>query len=154
MSPFVLKTTSDGRISSVGRALDCRAGGRGFDSRDQTNTQGLKITEYWRYALCTANSQTFARLGWPRKIVVPSPVGDVNIVSSISTFMLNTLDTRMRYFLFNLSHAPEEVVRHTRLLLKRIERTFLKYLHWYWDFGALKHVQCFPEKIQAIQALL
>ena len=25
-----------------GRALDCRAGGRGFDSRDRTNTQGLK----------------------------------------------------------------------------------------------------------------
>ena len=34
-----------GRISSVGRALDCRAGGRGFDSRGRTNTQGLKITE-------------------------------------------------------------------------------------------------------------
>ena len=33
------------RISSVGRALDYRAGGRGFDSRDQRNTQGLKITE-------------------------------------------------------------------------------------------------------------
>ena len=27
------------------RALDCRAGGRGFDSRDRTITQGLKITE-------------------------------------------------------------------------------------------------------------
>ena len=33
-----------GKISSVGRALDCRAGGRGFDSRDRTNTQGLEIT--------------------------------------------------------------------------------------------------------------
>ena len=33
------------RFSSVGRALDCRAGGCGFDSRGQTNTQGLKITE-------------------------------------------------------------------------------------------------------------
>ena len=33
------------RISSVGRALDCRAGGRRFDSRDRTNTQGLKITK-------------------------------------------------------------------------------------------------------------
>ena len=34
-----------GRISSVGRALDCRPGGRGFDPRrDPTNTQGLKIT--------------------------------------------------------------------------------------------------------------
>ena len=33
------------RISSVGRALDCRAGGDGLDSRDRTKTQGLKITE-------------------------------------------------------------------------------------------------------------
>ena len=32
-------------ISSVGRALDCRPEGRGFDSRGRTNTQGLKITE-------------------------------------------------------------------------------------------------------------
>ena len=32
-------------ISSVGRALDCREGGRGFDCRGRTNTQGLKITE-------------------------------------------------------------------------------------------------------------
>ena len=31
-----------GRISSVGRALDRRAGDRRFDSRDRTNTQGLK----------------------------------------------------------------------------------------------------------------
>ena len=34
-----------GTIISVGRALDCRAGGPGFDSRGWTNTQGLKITE-------------------------------------------------------------------------------------------------------------
>ena len=33
------------RISSLGRALDSRAGIRGLDSRDQTNTKGLKITE-------------------------------------------------------------------------------------------------------------
>ena len=40
-----LLTKNRGRISSVGRALDCRAGGRGFDSQGRTNTQGLKITE-------------------------------------------------------------------------------------------------------------
>ena len=34
-----------GRTSSVGRALDCKAEGRGFDSRGRTITQGLKITE-------------------------------------------------------------------------------------------------------------
>ena len=33
------------RISSVGRALDCREGGRGFDSRGWAITHGLKITE-------------------------------------------------------------------------------------------------------------
>ena len=32
-------------ISSVGRVLDYRAGGRGFHCHDKTNTQGLKITE-------------------------------------------------------------------------------------------------------------
>ena len=39
------------RISSVGRVLDCRTGGRGFDSRGQTNTQGLKIIEKGRYCI-------------------------------------------------------------------------------------------------------
>ena len=39
------KPNNRGRFSSVGRALDCRAEGRGFDSRGRTNTQGLKITE-------------------------------------------------------------------------------------------------------------
>ena len=34
-----------GRISSVGRAFDRRAGGRGFDSPGRTITQGLKMTE-------------------------------------------------------------------------------------------------------------
>ena len=47
-----------GRISSVGRALDCRAGGRGFDPRrEPTNTQGLNITvrnEGSRFALQAA----------------------------------------------------------------------------------------------------
>ena len=45
MTLLRLLTESHGRISSVGRALDRRAGGRGFDSRGRTNTQGLKITE-------------------------------------------------------------------------------------------------------------
>ena len=38
-----------GRISSVGRVLDCRVGSRGFDSWGQTITQGAKLTEKWRY---------------------------------------------------------------------------------------------------------
>ena len=32
-------------LAQSGRALDCRAGGCGFNSRGGTNTQGLKITE-------------------------------------------------------------------------------------------------------------
>ena len=40
--PPAVGLANRGRISSVGRALDCRAGGRGFDSRGRTNTQGLK----------------------------------------------------------------------------------------------------------------
>ena len=38
-----------GRISSA-----CRAGGPGFDSRDRTNHQVLKLTENWRYCLSLA----------------------------------------------------------------------------------------------------
>ena len=34
-----------GTISSVGRVLDCRVGGRKFNSRGRTNTQDLKMTE-------------------------------------------------------------------------------------------------------------
>ena len=34
-----------GSINSVGRALNCTVEGRGYDSRDQINTPGLKITE-------------------------------------------------------------------------------------------------------------
>ena len=29
------------------------------------------------YCLCSASGRTFAWLGWPRKMAVPSPVGDV-----------------------------------------------------------------------------
>ena len=32
-------------MSTVRRALNCRAGGRWFDPWGRTNTQGLKITE-------------------------------------------------------------------------------------------------------------
>ena len=85
-----------GRISSVGRAFDCRAGGRGFESRGRTITQGLKMTEKWRYFLCTASGETFAWLGWPRKMAVPSPLGEVKIVSPVSTFVLNTLTLKWK----------------------------------------------------------
>ena len=92
-----------GRISSVGRAFNCRAGGRRFDSLGRTITQGLKMTEKWRYSLCTASGETFAWLGWPRKMAVPSPLGDVKIVSPISTFVLNTLTLKWKCI---LTHLP------------------------------------------------
>ena len=44
VSQQMLSTWS--RISSVcSRAFDCRMEGHRFDSQDQTNTQGLKMTE-------------------------------------------------------------------------------------------------------------
>ena len=94
-----------GRIISVGRALDCRAGGSGFDSRNRTNTQGLKMTEKWRYCFCPANGWTFAWLGWPRKMAIPSPVGDVKIVSSISTFVLKYTEAQIKSIFLN--QGPE-----------------------------------------------
>ena len=104
---FTLFWVSDwtGGISSVGRAHDCIAGGHGCDSRGWTITQGLlKITEKWRESLCTSSSWTFAWFGWPRKMAVPSPVGDVKIVSTISTFVVNT-------FSLNWSCTPSGPVR-------------------------------------------
>ena len=56
----------------------------------ESNTQGLKMTEKWRYCFCPANGSTFAWLEWSRKMAVSSPVGDVKIVSP-SAFVLNTL---------------------------------------------------------------
>ena len=43
--PLSFPLSCRGRISSVGRAFDCRAEGRGFDFRGLTSTQGLKISE-------------------------------------------------------------------------------------------------------------
>ena len=43
VSQQMLSTWS--RISSVGRAFDCRAGGHRFNSQAWNNTQGLKMTE-------------------------------------------------------------------------------------------------------------
>ena len=48
------------RISSVGRAVDSRAGGCVFNSRGRTNTQNLKITEGTGFP-CPV--RPFARLG-------------------------------------------------------------------------------------------
>ena len=110
---YILKLVI-GRISSVGRAFDCRAGGRGFDSRGRTITQGLKMTEKWRYFLCTASGETFGWLGWPRKMAVPVSIRRRKIVLPIRTFMLNTFDTQIKsaFFLKVKSlpfHIPEEI---------------------------------------------
>ena len=58
-------------LAQLVERVDCRAGGRGFDSRGQTNTQGLKITKKWSHSLCSASSKTFAWLGWPHEMAVP-----------------------------------------------------------------------------------
>ena len=54
----------------------------------------IKITEKWRYSLCTAIS---AR---PRKMAVPSPVGEVKILSPVTTFVLNTLTLKSSAVVF------------------------------------------------------
>ena len=97
-------TTHRGRIHNpVGRALDCRAGGVGFDFPNRNNTQGLEITEKWRYCLCCASgTETCALFGWPCKMAVPSALEDVKIVTSISTFMQNTLTLKISGFVVKL----------------------------------------------------
>ena len=86
------------RISSVSSRLDCGARGHGYDSQGRTNTQGLKITEKWRYFLC------------PVKVARPSCGSDYHkkqqsclqletqkIVSPISNFILNTLTLKKQW---------------------------------------------------------
>ena len=58
----------------------------------------LKITEKWRYFLCPASGWTLAWLGWPRKMAVPSPLGNVKYSVLISTFVLNTLTLNKVHF--------------------------------------------------------
>ena len=84
------------RISSV-RVLDYRAGGLRFDFWDQTNTQGLNMTEKWRYCLCPANS--FAWLWWPRKMAVPTPAGDKNSVPNQHVHA-KYIDTQIKCFFY------------------------------------------------------
>ena len=82
-----------GRISSVGRALDCRAGGCRLNFRGRTNTQGLKITKKWRYSSplqCKRVDFCVARM----TMLNGGPVSSwrhKKIVSAISTFRLNTV---------------------------------------------------------------
>ena len=99
----------------------------------QVLRDGLKITGKWRYSLCTASGWTFAWLGWPRKMAVPSPVGDVKIlVSPISTFVLNYIDTQItcifltkapRFFILGRKQqAPGSIhFRHTVYILAERE---------------------------------
>ena len=92
----------------------CRAGGHGFDSWGWTNSQSLKITEKWRYCLCSANGETFAWLGWPLILEVPSPAGDVKVESPICNFVLNTLtlNLNLNLNLFNTDTKGTEPSVH------------------------------------------
>ena len=66
----------------------------------------FKWSKNWRYCPCPANSWTFEWLRWPQERTVPSPVGDGNIGSLISTFMLSTAvhwHSNKVHFLFFLS---------------------------------------------------
>lgn len=75
------------RISLVVTVPDWRVGGRGFDSRDQTNTLGLKVTEQWRYWLCPENG---------------SPVEGVKNSVPTSTFVLIHWLSNKVQFLFQV----------------------------------------------------
>ena len=64
---LMYKPEFSGRVSSVGRAFDCREEGRRFDSPGRTNTLGLKITEKWSLVLplqCKRVDLRVARMTW------------------------------------------------------------------------------------------
>ena len=76
---------------TVGRALDYRTGGCGFNSQGQTNTPNLKTTKKWRHFLCPANCKMFVWVRWLCKLTVLSPEQDIKIMSSMSTSVLNNI---------------------------------------------------------------
>ena len=80
-----------GRTNSVCRVLDCRAGGRRFDSRGRTHTQVLKKLRNEGTAFALQSAGPLGGLVDHVEMAVLSPVGDVKIVSPISTFVLNTV---------------------------------------------------------------
>ena len=88
-----------------------------------------------------AKGLTFAWLGWPRKMAVTSPVGDVKIVSSVSTFGLNTLTfwaiMTFQEFIFLVTYfcSRESTNWSTSLrsifnFLKTIQNCVLTPFHW------------------------
>ena len=85
-----------GRTSSVGRVLYCRAGGRRFDSQGRANTQSIKITEDEGTAFALQTVGPLRGSDDHVETAVPSPLGDVKIVSPISTFVLNTLTLKKK----------------------------------------------------------
>ena len=88
---FLITIFGCGRTRSVGRALDCRAGGHRFNSWGWTNTQGLKITEKVQSAYALQMAGPSHGSDDHIKMAVPSPARDVKILTPISTFVLNTL---------------------------------------------------------------
>ena len=76
---------------SVGRALDFRVGGRGFGS------PGLK-----QYSGCSNNSRSEGtvqyRIGWPRKMAVPSAEEDLKFCPQLVPFKANYIDIQIRCF--------------------------------------------------------
>ena len=71
-----------------------------FNSQDLINTQGLKISENAKYRLCPANG--LARLLHGHKVAVWSQVGDVDIVTPISTSVLKYIHTQIKCIFYAL----------------------------------------------------
>ena len=62
----------------------------------------------------------FAWLGRPRKKAAPSPVGEVKIVSPISTFVLKTLTLKESAFFF-VSSGAVDIALYKYVFLKNTE---------------------------------
>ena len=83
----------------------------------------LNNYEKSRYSLCTASGYTFAWFGKSRKMMVPSPVGDVKIMSPISTFvkqcafLCSRLLVLRLFFFFVPCFFPPLSVEPSQLLL-------------------------------------
>ena len=92
---------------TVGKALDCKMGDHGFDSQGQINTPNLKKkTKKRRYFPCPANCKMFVWVRWLCKMAVLSPQGDVKIMSSMSTAVLNNIIWHSNVLHFLLHFVP------------------------------------------------
>ena len=111
-----------------------------FDPWGCINTHSLKITDKWHCALCPANGQTIMWLRWSPKMVFLSPVKDVKVVSSVSTFVPNS-GLEILASQWTISRPTGDL--NTQLFVLPVRFTIHIRSHWKWNKLKFHAVQLF-----------